>query len=62
MGEKISGVHWVLEGFRLLLFLGTELVLYQDNIISSSVGISRPISQNNGIKFCLNSEEVYFIL
>jgi hypothetical protein len=57
MEDKISGVHWVLEGFRLLVFAGTDLVLYQDKIIACSVAINKPVPQNNGIKFCLNSDE-----
>ncbi|CAK5010715.1 unnamed protein product [Meloidogyne enterolobii] len=56
MEDKIGGVHWVLEGFRLLLFVGTELILYQDKIISCSVAMNKP-AQNNGIKFTLNSDE-----
>ncbi|KAL7077250.1 hypothetical protein ACQ4LE_003475, partial [Meloidogyne hapla] len=57
MEDKIGGVHWVLEGFRLLLFVGTDLILYQDKIISCSVALNRPIPQTNGIKFSINSEE-----
>ncbi|CAK5007291.1 unnamed protein product [Meloidogyne enterolobii] len=56
MEDKIGGVHWVLEGFRLLLFVGTELILYQDKIISCSVAMNKP-AQTNGIKFTLNSDE-----
>ena len=62
MEDKIGGVQWVLEGFRLLIFVGTDLVLYQDKIISCSVAINRPIPQNNDIKFCLNSEEASLFL
>jgi hypothetical protein len=57
LDSQIDYIHWLLDGYRLLVFAEKYIQLYQHKLISCAIDVKRPSAKNGEVKFSLNPAE-----